>query len=119
MVLINSIPRPLFLAAKFLGSYFSLITSLLPALDQCDAALIPDAECESSSLRLGSNLISFSTGSALPIRFLRAWAFWIVFDETSENDPNCLDGVVGRHGFSDTQLQSIFNLLFASYTYSV
>ena len=32
VVLINSIPRPLFLAAKFLGSYFSLITSLLPAL---------------------------------------------------------------------------------------
>ena len=32
LVLINSIPRPLLLAAKFLGSYLSLITSLLPAL---------------------------------------------------------------------------------------
>ena len=32
LVLINSIPRPLLLAAKFLGSYLALITSLLPAL---------------------------------------------------------------------------------------
>ena len=32
LLLINSIPRPLLLTAKFLGSYLSLITSLLPAL---------------------------------------------------------------------------------------
>lgn len=32
LVLINSIPRPLLLTAKFVGSYLSLITSLLPAL---------------------------------------------------------------------------------------
>ena len=32
LMLINSISRPLFLAAKFVGSYLSLITSLLPAL---------------------------------------------------------------------------------------
>ena len=32
LMLINSIPRPLLLAAKFLGSYLSLLTSLLPAL---------------------------------------------------------------------------------------
>ena len=32
LVLINSIPRPLLLAAKFVGSYLSLIVSLLPAL---------------------------------------------------------------------------------------
>lgn len=32
LVLANSISRPLLLAAKFVGSYFSLITSLLPAL---------------------------------------------------------------------------------------
>ena len=32
LVLVNSISRPLLLAAKFVGSYLSLITSLLPAL---------------------------------------------------------------------------------------
>ena len=32
LVLINSVSRPLLLAAKFVGSYVSLITSLLPAL---------------------------------------------------------------------------------------
>ncbi len=32
LLLINPISRPLLLTAKFLGSYFSLITSLLPAL---------------------------------------------------------------------------------------
>ena len=32
LVLVNSISRPLLLAAKFIGSYASLITSLLPAL---------------------------------------------------------------------------------------
>ena len=32
LVMINSISRPLLLATKFVGSYFSLITSLLPAL---------------------------------------------------------------------------------------
>ena len=32
LLLMNPIPRPLLLAAKFVGSYLSLITSLLPAL---------------------------------------------------------------------------------------
>ena len=119
LVLINSISRPLLLTAKFVGSYLSLITSLLPALISVILLLylMPNVNLRPSDWI--ATLFLFLLALLYLSVFCALGLFWIVFDKTSENDINDFDGVMGCRGLGDSQLQSIFSRLFATYTYSL
>ena len=119
LVLVNSIPRPLLLAAKFVSSYLSLIVSLLPALISVILLLylMPNV-----NLRLSDWAATFFL-FLLALLYLSVFCSLGLFGSCLTKQPKTtltgLDGVVGRHGFSDTQLQPIFSRLFTTNTHSV
>ena len=74
-MLINSIPTSFTFGCEVRWELSEFNRFSIASIDKCDSALIPDAECQSSSLRLDSNLISFSADTVVPICFLRARTF--------------------------------------------